>query len=216
MGVKLSRLVTCMDCDKAMVNMSGGEAHISCASDEIKHRELFMLEGKICAEDCNGFNYVYTESGGKIRLADGLRYMLAGKSEFTMISLRTGGRLKYKLTKKQTKNNKDDTSEFIYYVNTFDGGEYKYAGVLFYDRVEDVFRFGKGAKGKIPSTHINIQSLLFVINKLNEGNDAINIELYHVGKCGRCGRKLTTPESLLLGLGPECSAKCGIPRLKII
>lgn len=29
-------------------------------------------------------------------------------------------------------------------------------------------------------------------------------KLYHEGKCGRCGRLLTTPESVTLGLGPEC------------
>lgn len=32
--------------------------------------------------------------------------------------------------------------------------------------------------------------------------DQINFR--HAGKCGRCGRKLTTPESLDRGIGPEC------------
>jgi hypothetical protein len=30
------------------------------------------------------------------------------------------------------------------------------------------------------------------------------------GKCGMCGRKLTTPESLSYGIGPECRAKLGL------
>ena len=29
----------------------------------------------------------------------------------------------------------------------------------------------------------------------------------HNGKCGRCGRKLTTPESIKSGLGPICRGK---------
>ena len=29
-------------------------------------------------------------------------------------------------------------------------------------------------------------------------------EIRHAGKCGRCGRTLTTPESLDCGIGPEC------------
>ncbi len=29
-------------------------------------------------------------------------------------------------------------------------------------------------------------------------------QIRHEGKCGRCGRKLTTPESLDRGIGPEC------------
>ena len=39
--------------------------------------------------------------------------------------------------------------------------------------------------------------------------------VYHVGKCGKCGKKLTTPESILTGLGPTCSNKIGVPRVKI-
>jgi hypothetical protein len=30
------------------------------------------------------------------------------------------------------------------------------------------------------------------------------LDFFHEGKCGRCGRTLTTPESVELGLGPEC------------
>jgi len=29
--------------------------------------------------------------------------------------------------------------------------------------------------------------------------------IMHAGKCGRCGRKLTTPKSLEIGLGPTCA-----------
>lgn len=29
----------------------------------------------------------------------------------------------------------------------------------------------------------------------------------HAGKCGRCGRKLTNPESLATGIGPECAGR---------
>ena len=28
--------------------------------------------------------------------------------------------------------------------------------------------------------------------------------LHHEGKCGKCGRRLTTPESCTRGIGPEC------------
>lgn len=32
-------------------------------------------------------------------------------------------------------------------------------------------------------------------------------ELRHEGRCGRCGRRLTVPESIDSGLGPTCAAK---------
>lgn len=32
---------------------------------------------------------------------------------------------------------------------------------------------------------------------------------YHEGRCGRCARRLTVPESIINGLGPECADKVG-------
>lgn len=32
-------------------------------------------------------------------------------------------------------------------------------------------------------------------------------QVHHEGKCGRCGRKLTTPESVKTGIGPVCSGR---------
>lgn len=32
-------------------------------------------------------------------------------------------------------------------------------------------------------------------------------QLYHVGRCGRCGRALTVPSSIDAGIGPECATK---------
>lgn len=35
--------------------------------------------------------------------------------------------------------------------------------------------------------------------------------IQHVGRCGRCGAKLTNPASLDTGLGPECADRVGVP-----
>jgi hypothetical protein len=37
--------------------------------------------------------------------------------------------------------------------------------------------------------------------------EAAGFELMHSGRCGRCGRLLTTPESIEAGLGPVCVNK---------
>lgn len=39
--------------------------------------------------------------------------------------------------------------------------------------------------------------------------DNAGFHLHHAGKCGRCGRKLTTPRSIETGLGPECEKMVG-------
>ena len=38
-----------------------------------------------------------------------------------------------------------------------------------------------------------------------EADDLRTVRVIHSGVCGRCGRKLTVPESIDTGLGPECA-----------
>lgn len=37
--------------------------------------------------------------------------------------------------------------------------------------------------------------------------EAAGWDVHHVGKCCRCGRALTVPESIESGIGPECATK---------
>jgi hypothetical protein len=39
--------------------------------------------------------------------------------------------------------------------------------------------------------------------------------IWHEGRCGKCGRKLTVPESVATGFGPECSSRLGIDRVTV-
>ena len=38
-------------------------------------------------------------------------------------------------------------------------------------------------------------------------DDLRTVRVLHSGSCGRCGRKLTVPESIDTGLGPECAGR---------
>jgi Family of unknown function (DUF6011) len=42
------------------------------------------------------------------------------------------------------------------------------------------------------------------IKYLFEHPDTPFIKIFHSGTCLKCGRKLTTPESILSGIGPKC------------
>jgi hypothetical protein len=44
----------------------------------------------------------------------------------------------------------------------------------------------------------------WLIGRLNAGDLGSKVEVWHEGRCGRCGRKLTVPESIASGFGPEC------------
>lgn len=39
------------------------------------------------------------------------------------------------------------------------------------------------------------------------GQDLPECEVWHEGRCGRCGRKLTVPESIETGIGPDCAKR---------
>jgi hypothetical protein len=41
-------------------------------------------------------------------------------------------------------------------------------------------------------------------DRLRNGNLPEQVEVHHEGRCGRCGRALTVPESIESGFGPEC------------
>jgi hypothetical protein len=43
--------------------------------------------------------------------------------------------------------------------------------------------------------------------RLSEFESDGKIEIFHSGRCVRCGRKLTTPESVETGIGPVCAGR---------
>lgn len=126
---------------------------------------------------------------------DALKFMLSGKAEFTMVSLKTMKHLSFRLIKK---------TDNLYWLFTKDGKSMVFAGTLVFKEKENCFFFSQGGKGKLSINDTQVKSILWVLNKLVKNIFDIPVEIHHVGKCGCCGRKLTTPESIKLGLGPIC------------
>jgi hypothetical protein len=149
----------------------------------------------------------------KVENKDALKFILGGKSEFTMHSLKTGKDLAYKIVKKET-NDKED--KFIYFMSyNIKYEDYMYGGVIFYNEFKKQFEFKQGRKGNASADSQVVKSILFVLNKLNNDRFNIPVEVYHHCKCGRCGRALTTPSSVLTGLGEWCASRVGVPYMKI-
>jgi hypothetical protein len=65
---------------------------------------------------------------------------------------------------------------------------------------------------KISTDAPSAKAFRFFYDALAKGVDlAGKIEVRHAGKCGRCAKKLTTPQSVDTGIGPECAKLMGIP-----
>ena len=129
--------------------------------------------------------------GHKLDNKEALRFIFAGKSLVTFLNTKTDNRFTFKV--KQAKNSNLFfvsvlTSPDIYtYIGTTTNGVYKH-----------------GSKSNISKDAQSVKVFEYVVNKLKIDNLPDFVEVWHEGKCGKCGRTLTVPSSIATGIGPEC------------
>lgn len=210
----LTNLKDCLKCSNAIIYGSMDTPTVNCGSQDYIHRNNFEKDGRACASNCCGYNSIEKSRDGRIEQSRALAFMLAGKCQFILHSTKTKEDFKFALTKKIS-NSSTDKNKFIYFLSTLNGNKKDYGGVVWYDEEAEQFRFGKGKTGNLDPNSLDVRSLIFVMNKLLRCETVQYLEVYHVGKCGCCGKTLTTPESILTGLGPTCAKKAGIPRIKL-
>ena len=120
------------------------------------------------------------------------RFIKAGNALFTVRNEKTGNRLTF-----HVKKVKDKAIWFVMHRNS--QNKYVYIGTIF-DRT---FRLTKNSCVNIDS--LAFKSFLWINEIINSGQQfGQNIVFLHVGRCGRCGKLLTVPESILAGYGPVC------------
>ncbi len=140
------------------------------------------------------------------------KFIVGGKAIMTLESKRTSRWFTYKIKRAK----KDDlTSPFFVSVLTGmdNDSAYTYMGTIFDkgDRLE----FSLTKNSKIGSDALSYKAFTFFFKLLLENKLHEEIAIYHRGICGRCGRTLTVPSSLITGLGPECAGLVGKP-VKVI
>lgn len=123
-----------------------------------------------------------------------LKLLQAGKAIMTFKSKRTNKHFTFKLTKVPDRVN-------VFFCSVLNGSDnyinYKYFGVI------ENLAFRQTARSKIGSDATCVKAFVYTLRHLVSG-DLSEVEIYHEGKCCRCGRRLTTPESIERGIGPEC------------
>jgi len=162
----------------------------------------------------------YNESNdreGRITNGNDLqRYLLAGNSRFTIVSAKTRTRYTYRVSLADRWWGDTTDKWFVSVLTSPD--DYTYMCLVFSDYTCKWTR-----RSKISEDAPSAVAFKYLMNQIiarnNEfgrdadGNFAWNlptvIEFYHSGRCGRCNRVLTVPESVMNGLGPECAGKVG-------
>lgn len=125
-------------------------------------------------------------------------FVLGGNALITLESGKTGKHLTYKIQRSKQDNN-------LYFIKSLRGSDnekdYRYIGCYFADN--RVFVPEKSYKDM--DIHLwpkSMQTIRWFFNNIDSVPS--NLTVYHNGRCCRCGRTLTTAESIRRGIGPEC------------
>lgn len=122
-------------------------------------------------------------------------FILAGKSTFTLKNNKTESRFTYKVSKC-----KDKQKEGLFFVKAHVNSAYQYIGYI----SNNSFRYG--SKSHLQKTDLSVTAFEVCFNNiLSQRKFHSSLEVWHEGRCGRCGRILTVPESIISGIGPECA-----------
>lgn len=146
---------------------------------------------------------------GKLAADAALPYMLAGKATVTVANTATGNRFTYRIARCTDKPGKPAPAEPLYFVSLLTGsdneGDYRYLGII-----RGTAAFALTAKSCAGPDALSVKAFAYVHGRLTVGQPlAATVEVWHEGRCGRCGRLLTVPESIERGIGPECAAIMG-------
>lgn len=130
-------------------------------------------------------------------------FVMAGKAWFALKSVKTGVVFQYQVNAAKQKHNNATTAWWVstLITNTTNDMEspYRYIGGL-YTR-------GVGKPWFHPNNFIKdlkVDTFVWFWDKLVKRELPKSLEFYHIGRCAKCGHKLTTEESIELGFGPTC------------
>lgn len=136
-----------------------------------------------------------------------LRYMLAGQAIVTFESAKTGTHFTYRISAADkpaaTAPRVRPVSHFVAVLTAPE--TFVYLGLV----REAGACYEHGRKSRVGSAAPSAQAFAWVWARLQEGRMPSTLAVYHEGRCGACGRRLTTPESVASGLGPICAKRAG-------
>lgn len=138
-----------------------------------------------------------------------LQFATAGNATLTLVSKATGARFTYKIREAESKS---AYSKPLFFVSVLTGCDndngFSYFGTIREDRAGRLqFNIAKPQANRPGFDAPAVKAFAWFSGFLLNQRLPENAELWHEGKCGRCGRKLSVPESIATGFGPECSQR---------
>lgn len=129
------------------------------------------------------------------------RFVLGGNARFTLVSGKTGTRFTYRVRASEC-----GRFRFVSLLTGPDNdSSYEFVGTIFED---GSYRHGK--RSRVAAEAPSAVAFRWFFDVVASGVVPATLEFWHEGRCGRCGRVLTVPESIATGFGPECAGVLGI------
>ncbi len=139
-------------------------------------------------------------------------FILAGNATVTFVSKKSGNRFTYKV-KQAPRKEGDNPNSTLYFVSLLVGqdneNDYSYIGIItryVCPAGSESLNFRTTKASKVSVDAPSVMAMEWVISFLSQGDMPHMTEIWHLGRCGKCGRTLTTPESCAVGLGPICAS----------
>ena len=143
------------------------------------------------------------------------RYVTAGRARVTLLSTTTGERFTYQIServrvrKDGSNQSEADDGGPDYFVGLLSGpdnqADYAYLGVVWGDQAFKSTR--KSRVGPEAPSRVTFEWFWRWVIADHKPELHPSLQVWHEGRCGRCGRTLTVPESIASGLGPVCAGR---------
>lgn len=153
------------------------------------------------------------ENVAKLEGNEGIKsFILGGRAIFTLRNEVTGNRRTYSVYRVK------DPNKDMYFVNVRGDGEstqkdkegrhkWVYVGTIWNSQKSNS-KFTLTAKSRVDKTSLAFLGFSWLWQKLVKSEPLHkDMSIYHEGRCARCGRQLTDPDSIQRGFGPECYKK---------
>lgn len=125
-------------------------------------------------------------------------FVLGGNARVTLVSERTGARFTYRV-----RASNDGRVNFVALLSGSDNdSDYEFIGTIFSDGA-----YRPGRKSRVSPDAPSAKAFDWVWRRLAADIMPTEVQVWHEGRCGKCGRVLTTPASISRGMGPVCAEK---------
>lgn len=125
-------------------------------------------------------------------------YIKAGNATFTIKSLESGNHLTFRVQRPKAIEQKQPPWFVSVLTGPDNSSDFTFLGTIF-----PVYGYRHGKKSRIGRDATSAKAFRWFYDHIDQLQH-FPVEFLKSGKCCACGRKLTDPESIKLGIGPIC------------